>query len=225
MLRKVQDRLRKPFYGAKDKGAFRLISGVEIPDEWGQYSTQKASDFEIIHRPLWDTQNFISANTLNLNFFNQAQANTGLGNEVFPLKNSYLVCGIGVFFKDQAANDSQSATVGTPLTSRFNDHVLITNTGVLAINIGNKDYGPFPLWKLTPGAGVWGLFFGGTPSMPSYSQMGMPDPRALFTLAIPLVIPMSTRVTMSMAWAATVVLSNPSVITLLLDGKEARPIQ
>jgi len=210
--------------------SYKLISGVEIPDEWAAYSTQQNAEFEIIHRPIWDTQTYTDATTLSINFFQTPQANQGLGNETFPLKNSYLCAAIGVYFKDQAENN----VPGTDLTawaSVFNNHVLLANTGVLNIIIGNKEYGPFPLWKLSPGGGVWGIVgAAGTATaaaVVNYSQLGIPDPRALFKLAIPLVIPQNTRTVMTMNWAATVNLAGTdnSVLCLTLDGKEARPLQ
>lgn len=207
--------------------SYKLISGVEIPDEWSAYSTQQNAEFEIIHRPVWDTQTFTSASTLSLNFFQTPQANVGLGNEVFPLKNSYLCASIGLYFKTQMGSDNTPAA-GTAFASRANDVVLITNTGVLAVTIGNKEYGPFPLYKLIPGCGIWGFAAGATTGSPSldYAQLGAPDPRAMFKLAIPLVIPQNTRTVMTMSWAATVASAITSTsLTLILDGKEARPLQ
>lgn len=207
--------------------AFRLISGVEIPDQWRDYSTQQADEFEIVHRPLWDTQTYVDNTSTLLNFFASSQANAGLGNEVMPLKNSFLVCAIGVYFKDGAQSDNIPAD-GSAFASKFNDHVLLTNTGILNITIGAKNYGPFPLWKLLPGAGVWGLMAsGGTPlgTGINYSQMGLPTPEAMFKLAIPLVIPQNTQTVLTMQWAAAVNLTGNSTICLILDGKEARPLQ
>lgn len=212
--------------------ALRLISGVEIPEEWGPYSTQQANEFEIVSRPLWDTQTFTDNSSTLLNFFASQQANLGLGNEVFPLKNSFLCCAIGVFFKSQAFSNLTTADQAA-FASAFNDIVLITNTGVLNITIGQKLYGPFPLWKLSPGAGVWGLMAGGAgtpngavPPIVNYAQLGEPTPEAMFKLAIPLVLPMSTNIQVSMQWAAAVNTQNGNnTICLILDGKEARPLQ
>lgn len=226
----AQDYYRRSRF-ASQRGAFKLISGVEIPDEWGQYSTQMATDFEVIHRPIWDTQTYVDNTTVLLNFFAAGQANVGLGNEVFPLKNSYLVCAIGVFFKDNAKSNVVTAD-NAAFASAFNDHVLLTNTGVLNVTIGSKGYGQFPLWKLLPGAGVWGVMAAGgtppggtTPVATNYSQLGMPDPRCIYTLAVPLVIPMSSNVVTTMTWAAVVDTTGNSSICLLFDGKEARPLQ
>lgn len=210
----------------------RLNSGVEIPEEWGPYSTQQAGEFEIVHRPLWDTQTYTDNSTTLLNFFGSQQANVGLGNEIFPLKNSFLCCAIGVYFKHQIFSNNIAAD-GSAYTGALNDIILLSNTGVLAVTIGQKLYGPFPVWKLTPGAGVWGLLAGagGTPSgaappLANFGQMGMPTPEAMFKLAIPLVLPMSTNIQISMSWASAVNTSTGNVSTcLILDGKEARPLQ
>ncbi len=77
---------------------------------------------------------------------------------------------------------------------------------------------------------MWGLIATGnspatSTASPNYSQLGMPTPEAMYKLAIPLVIPMTTNVVCTMQWAATVSLTGTSVICLLLDGKEARPLQ
>lgn len=211
--------------------ALRLISGVEIPEEWGPYSTQQANEFEIVSRPIWDTVTYTDNTDTLLNFFNTARANQGLGNETFPLKNSYLACAIGVYFKHQAFSNLPTAD-DVAFASAFNDIVLLTNTGVLNITIGQKLYGPFPLWKLSPGAGVWGIIgSAGTPgtsagAAPNYGQLGMPTPEAMFKLAIPLVFPMSTNIVVQMQWAAVVNLENGNgTICLCFDGKEARPLQ
>lgn len=216
---------------ASQTGAFKLLSGVEIPDEWGRYSTQSAAEFEIIHRPIWDTQTYVDNTTTLLNFFAAAQANVGLGNEVFPLKNSYLVAAIGLFFKTQVFSDLLTADA-TAYVSAINDIVLISNTGVLNITIGAKAYGPFPLWKLTPGAGMWGVMAGGSgtpngaiPPIANYGQLGIPSPEAMYKLAIPLVIPMNTATTLSMTWAAAVNTLGNNALCLCLEGKEARPLQ
>jgi len=228
---KITDRYRSSRY-ASEKGAYRLLSGVEIPDDWAKYSTQQNQDFEIVHRPIWDTQTYVDNSSVQLNFFTTGQANLGLGNEVFPLKNSYLCAAIGFYFKTQVFSDLLTAD-NTALVGQFNDVVLLVNTGVLNITIGQKLYGPFPMWKLSPGAGVWGVMAGGggtpngaVPPIANYAQLGLPTPEAMYKLAIPLVIPMNTQVVMSSVWAAAVNTQTGNfAICLCLEGKEARPLQ
>src|SRR6266481_2993853 len=185
-------------------GSYRLVSGVTIPNEWAQYATQQVGDFEIIHRPLWDTKTFNGSLTQNLLFFNSAQASLDVGNEVVPLKNSFLIAAIGLYFKDNPQEDVLSTSAGTP-NSRLMDHVLVVNTGVLAINIGSKDYGPFPMWKLSAGGGFSIMQTSGTPY--GFSQLGQPDPRAMFKLAVPIVLPQGSKATIGMQWGATIATS------------------
>lgn len=203
--------------------AFKLLSGVSVPDDWSPYVLEGNTEFEVFHRPIWDTQTIATNQSAAVNWFVTAQATLDLGNEVFPLKNSYLCAAIGIYFKDSIGADNLPVS-GTAYAGRGNDHVLITNTGVLSITIGGKSYGDWPMFKLIPGAGVWGLVAaGGTPTAIDYTQMGPPDPRAMFKLAIPLVMPMNTKIVMSSTWpGGALSLSATSKACLILDGKEAR---
>lgn len=211
---------------ASQRGAVTMLgSNVQVPDEWGDYVVQQNAQFEIIHRPIWDTQTIATNQSANVNWFASSQATLDLGNEVLPLKNSYLIAAVGLYFKDVINSDNPAAT-GNTFASRANDHVLIINTGVLSIVINGKSYGDFPMFKLIPGAGIWGIIAGGgTPTQTDYSQMGTPDPRAMFKLAIPLVIPMNTKTVLYSQWpGGALSLSLSSKACLIIDGKEARVI-
>ena len=211
---------------ASERGAVTMLgSNVQVPDEWGQWVVQQNSEFEIIHRPIYDTQTVATNQSANLNFFASQQATLDLGNEVFPLKNSYLVAAMGIYFKDVINNDNAAAS-GSTFASRANDHVLIVNTGLLSLVINGKNYGDWPMFKLAPGAGIWGLIAGGgTPTLTDYSQLGTPDPRAAFKLAIPLVIPINTKTQAFGQWpGGALSLSLASKMCVIFDGKEARVI-
>lgn len=209
---------------ASERGAVTLLgSGVNVPEDWLVYVTQANDAFEIIHRPLWDTQSLTTGQSAPVNFFATQQATLDLGNEIFPLKNSYLIASIGLFFKDVVEGDSLAAISGAAFTSRINDRVLVTNTGVLTITINGKSYGDWPMFKLASGCGVWGIMAGGgTPVNANHSNLGAPDPRAMFKLAVPLVLPANTKATIVGTWpGGALSLAYSSKLACILDGKEA----
>ena len=206
----------------------RTNNGVAIPQSWEQYSTQILdSPFELVHAPVWDSVTFTSASTLRSRFFDTARANTGLGNAVFPLQNSLLVKALGFFIKGQIrTDDAGSAGV---FASSFADTQLITNTGVLSFSIGSKSYGPWPMWRLAAGGGTWGVLAAAGAEAANLvhdsGQLGMPTPDSIYKLAIPLVIPAQTQTICELNWAATVSLTGNTIICLILEGIQARPIQ
>lgn len=209
---------------ASQRGAMTLLgSGVNVPEDWMQYVTQNNDAFEIIHRPLWDTQSLTTTQSAPLNFFATQQATLDLGNEIFPLKNSYLIASIGLFFKDIYEGDNLGGVSNAQFTSRSNDHVLVTNTGILTITINGKSYGDWPMFKLASGCGVWGIMAGGgTPVNANYANIGVPDPRAMFKLAVPLVLPANTKATIVGTWpGGALSLAYTSKLACILDGKEA----
>jgi len=210
-------------YLASQRGAMTLLgSRVNVPEDWLQYVTQNNDAFEIIHRPLWDTQSLTTSQSAPVNFFATQQATLDLGNEIFPLKNSYLIASIGLFFKDVFDADSPPLT-GSAFASRANDHVLVSNTGILTITINGKSYGDWPMFKLASGCGVWGIVAaGGTPTAVDYSNIGVADPRAMFKLAVPLVLPANTKATIVGTWpGGALALAYSSKLACILDGKEA----
>lgn len=207
-----------------------MISGVTLPREWNQYNTQTDDGFELVHVPKWDTQNYASTATL-LSFGTAAAANLSLGNLVFPLQNSYLVKAIGLYFKDRPQMNTL-ASAGNYSSTILDDHVQLVNQGVLTFQIGEKNYGPFPAWKLSPGAGIYaalsqsGGSTTGTGQNVNYSQLGFPSADSLYTLAVPLVIPAQTRCSVSLVWpAGGVTTSATDALCLCFEGIEARPIQ
>lgn len=208
--------------------AIRTLTGVALPEAWGQYSTQKDDEFELVHNPLWFTRTYTDNSTTVLNYFNAALATEDLANAVFPLQNSYLVKAMGIFIKNQIRTDDAGAAGA--FASNFGDVQLLINTGILSINIGKKDYGPFPLWRLAPGGGAWGIIAsaGGEAAnlVHDSGQVGMPNPDSIYKLAIPFVIPAQTKATIKHQWPAGAVnLVGDATLCQILEGIEARPLQ
>lgn len=207
----------------------QLISGVTLPSAWSAYNTQDPNNFQLLHRQLWFTRTYTSAVTTSLPMFDVLPANNtdDLATNIFPYQNSYLLKALGIYFKVAAFNDAGGANGA--FASIFRDVQLLVNTGVLDVKIGKVDYGPFALWRLSAGGGVFGVMAAAgakaTNDVYDSAQVGMPNPDAIFKLAIPLVIPANTQAFFKLRWPAGAVTlgdGNPAT-TLLLEGIEAAP--
>ena len=207
----------------------RMISGVRIPQAWAGYNTQEPDDFELVHNPLWFTRTYTDASTTTLNFFDAALATDDLATNIFPYQNSYLLKALGIYIVNRIETDDMGASAAA-VASAFDDVQQLINTGVLDFKIGKKDYGPFPLWRLASGGGVWGVAAAAgaeaANQLSNYAQVGSPGTDNIYKLAIPVVIPAQTQCTWKMRWPAGAVnLTADRVIKLLLEGIEARPRQ
>lgn len=205
----------------------RIISGTVLPAAWNQYNTQDPNGFELAHYQAWFDRTYTSATTTVLNFFDQPLNTDDLFTNVFPYQNSILVKAIGLFFK---FNFRSETIVAPPAiqTGVINDATLLTNTGVLTITLGKKQWGPFSLAKLSPGCGIFPFHASGAVTANyEYAQLGMPTVEAAFRLSVPFVIPANTAARVQMAWpagAVTLTAGNPS-LRLFLETVEARPRQ
>lgn len=203
------------------------INGVMIPAAWKQYNTQDPNGFELAHFQAWFDRTYTSATTTTLNFFDQPLATDDLYTNVFPYQNSILVKALGLFVKTNVRSESVVAPAATQ-TGLFNDIVTLVNTGILTITLGKKQWGPFSLAKLNPGAGVFGFqATGNTAALYQYAQVGFPHTEAAFRLSVPFVIPAQSQARVQMAWpagAVTLTAGNPS-LRLYMETIEARPKQ
>lgn len=202
-----------------------LISGVVLPSAWSQYNTQDPNGFVLSHVQQWYDRTFTSASTRSLNFFDSAPASDDVGSNVYPYANSVLIKAIGVYFKINPSLTSAGVPPANQWASRLDDLMQIVNTGVLTIQLSKRSWGPFALWKLNSGGGLWGLLAGGgTPAAINYANVGMPTVEAAFRLTIPFVIPANSQVKIQMNWPATLTLNNGNpTITLCFEGVEAGP--
>src|SRR5437016_3724984 len=113
-------------------------SQTAIPRLWAGYNTILDGGWEIRHSMLWDTRTFTDNSTTHMDFFQSSQANADLQNGFSPLQNPFLIRSIGVIFL-------QRPSVATAAASVIDNAALLANTGVLALKINAKDYGPFPV--------------------------------------------------------------------------------
>lgn len=203
------------------------IAQASMPSAWKQWTTVDPGGWELRHGMLWDTVTYTDNVDTKLLLFNTARASTDLGNQVSPLQNPFKVHRLGLFMKHRV-NLADEGAAGSQ-TGAFDNVVLLINTGWLELNIGAKDYGPFPLPKLSSGAGAYGVISGAggeaVNQAANYANIGVPDPRAAWELEIPIVIPAQTKFTCSLNWPAAVDLTGNVALCVYLEGIEARGIQ
>lgn len=201
---------------------------MNIPPEWNAYLTQKGSGLEVIPHMLYDTATYVDNTTVALSFFNAVRATLDLGNikqpGLLPNPQSFLIEAIRVFYKVDTEVDDAGAAGFFP--SRIGDIIRMANTGILRLTLGEKQYGPFPLWTLPAGTFLKGLMSesGGEAAnlVHDYGQIDGP----LYGLFPNLMISPLQSFEVVLEWPAGAVDLTANVVTsVLLDGKLARAIQ
>lgn len=123
-----------------------------IPDAWSSYVTQVNLGLEVVPSVLYDTLTIAAGagSTPELRFYQQTNVNLDISNmkQAGMLGNpeAFLIQNIRFFFK-LPAQIIASAAAGA-FTGLFNDEVLASNTSIAELTIGNKKYGPWPVWML-----------------------------------------------------------------------------
>jgi hypothetical protein len=201
-----------------------------IPDAWSSYVTQVNLGLEVIPDVLYDTLSITAAanSVTELRFFQQTNVTLDISNmkQAGMLGNpeAFLIENIRIFFK-VSANIIASAAAGA-FTGVFNDEVLAANTGIGELTIGNKKYGPWPLWMLPASNFVTGNVSsaGATAANTAvaYGQLGGP----LYPLFPNLMLSPLQPFVFSMRWpAGSPALSAALSTEVLFDGQRARSIQ
>jgi len=209
-----------------------IYSGM-YPREYEQYSAQYGNKLDRIGWKWWDTQTYISGITTQLPQWFNVRATPDIGNmEVaFQLAapKAYLCRSIRFFVKQRPKIVSTVAIVsgGSNQVGAIDNVAQLINTGVFTLTIGNKTYAMEPLWVLTAGGGAYGVLgFTGAASLADYAQNGVPDPRAVNTLSIPIFIPPQMNFTALVNWPAALTLAGGNTdLCFLLDGDLLRPVQ
>src|SRR5262245_55011686 len=124
---------------------------ANIPAEWAGYVTQTNIGLEVIPHILYDTQTYVDNTTTVLPFFTSVPANESISNvnppSLLPQPESFLIKNIAWMVVTGLETIDQGAAADT-LASQFNDIQLLSNTGILKLTIGDKPYGPWPLYRL-----------------------------------------------------------------------------
>lgn len=201
-----------------------------IPQAWSSYVTQVNLGLEVIPDVLYDTLTIGSGagSTPELRFYQQTNVNLDISNmkQAGMLGNpeAFLIQNISIYFKT-TAQIIASAAAGA-FTGTFNDIILAVNTGIAEMTIGNKKYGPWPLWRLPASTFVKGVVSsaGATAANTAvaYGQLDGP----LYPLFPNLMLSPLQPFVMSVRWpSGSPALSANLVMSVLFDGQRARSIQ
>lgn len=130
-----------------------MAVNINVPDAWTSYVTQTNLGLEIIPFTLYDTLPLSAAaiasipgsnaNVAEMRFFQQTNVTADVSNQknqgMLANPEALLIQSIRLFFKQPMTTNMTDAAA--PLAQLLNQSV-----GLL--RIGNKEYGPWPLWLL-----------------------------------------------------------------------------
>lgn len=202
---------------------------ANIPNEWAGYVTQSNVGLEVYPAILYDTQTYTDNSSTILTFFTSVPANESISNvnppSILPNPASFLIKTIGLFFVTQLETIDQGAAAAA-LPSRFNDIVLLCNTGICKLFIGEKPYGPWPMYRLpiaTYPKSVIAAAGGEAANLVSaYGNTDGP----MYPLLPPLLIAPMQKFRLTLEWPnGAVDLSANINIKVVLDGQQSRAIQ
>lgn len=210
-------------------GSVRPIPNYrDFPAEFQSYNTQYQGRKEIIGWAWWDTVAYVSAASVNLNFFNALRATPDLSNMEIPSQlaapKAFFLRAIRFYVKTRPFAAAVAVAAVQPGT--LDDINQLINTGVLTLTIGNKLYSQLPLWMLPSGGGVTGTNASGGAGSYDSATNGMPDARVVYSLTKPLFIAPQINFIVNITWPAAIVLAGGNTnITVVLDGDLVRPVQ
>lgn len=201
-----------------------------IPSEWAGYVTQINQALEVIPFVLYDTQTYVDNTTVILPYFTSVPANESVSNvnppAILPNPESFLIKNIFWMVPNQLETIDQGAAAAN-LPSQFNDIVLLANTGILKLFIGDKPYGPWPLYRLPCSTypKLTGLAAAGAEAANLISGYGNTD-GPQYPVLPPLLIAPTQKFRVSLEWPAGAVdLAANRSIKVGLDGQKSRGVQ
>jgi hypothetical protein len=190
-----------------------------------QYGT-RLDQSQVINWVWYDTLLYTSAATTQLTYFNAIRATRDIGNMevagVLAHPKAFIVRAIRVSVE-------RVPTQNTILPIAATDIALLIYNGFATFEIGNKNYGVWPLKALPAGGGPWSAMAAGgaeaATEVFAHATNGVPDPRAIYTLSQPLLIDPQINFQFQLGWAAAQTLSGNVNIKVMLDGELMRPVQ
>lgn len=214
-----------------------MIDGNLLDRDFGpnfeRYKITYGSALEFIADTLYDTRTYTSTTTVSLSFFSGAQTpdltNLELGN-MLPDRQGFLVMSIRFYPKIQPRSQAKIAVPGVQLGAT-NDVQQLIQTGRVAFNFLNKNYGTFPLWMLPAGGGTYSVMSAeGATADPGaiidFATNGYPDARNMYVLEQPLFLPPMTKLGVTCLWPAALTLAaGNTALVLVFDGLMTRPVQ
>lgn len=217
-----------------------------IPQEWSDYVTQTNLGLEVVPAMLYSVKGYVSGVTTLLPFFDTVGgARPDLTNmqqpNMLPNPESFLIQNIRIFSWQQPQSNAGGAGDCSDLAAQMACLVELTKRGILTLKIGNKQYGPWPLWTLPAHNFVKGVMAStGTNATPVVDNYGQVD-GMLYSLFPNLMISPLQQFTVQLQWpgAATDTIPGGPVsccpevsgeetiipLEILFDGQLARSIQ
>lgn len=205
--------------------------GVNYGPEFQRYNSQYGNALEKIGWTWYDTVTYTSAATTALRAFGAIRATLNLGNmEIagqLASPKAFFVRAIRVKmlvppFVTTAAAD------GNAQTGAIDDARQVLENGVLQFTIGQKNYGQWPLWMLPAGGGIVPFMqTGDIDVVVQYANNGIEDPRAVYSLSVPVFIGPQMNFSVDLLWpAGALTLDGGNAnIFIGLDGDLLRPVQ
>jgi hypothetical protein len=207
---------------------------INIPDAWTSYVTQTNLGLEVVPHCLYDTLTIQPGivpgggsppNPTQFRFFQQVNVTEDISNMknqgMLPNPEAMLIQAIRfVWLQPMTTTMDQSLAMG-----------LFTNSSVVTLKIGNKIYGPWPLWMLTSGSRITGCNVGITdcflvqnegPLYPLFPNL-MLSPLQPFIVTIDLTP--TQMVTGGKGQPNFPQADGPVFMQIMLDGQLARSIQ
>lgn len=218
-----------------------------IPREWSDYVTQTNLGLEVVPSMLYSVKPYISGDTRILTFFDvvggsrQDLSNMQQPN-MLPNPESFLIQNIRIFSWQQPQSNAIGTGDCSDLEAQMAALVEITKRGILNLKIGNKQYGPWPLWTLPAHNFVQGAMAStGTAAagvLANYGQVG----GMLYSLFPNLMISPLQQFTVTLTWPGSATDQIPGgpvsfcpessppeetimPLEILFDGQLARSIQ
>lgn len=190
-----------------------IQASVPVPPGLQSHAVVIPSSGEWIDKMLWDTQLYTSAVTTILDFFQGLPANIENGNldqaGIVGGNRYFVIRAIGVAFRTQHVTDIRQ----------------LSKNGMLRLFIGNKDYSEWIISMLPQGGGAFGTVDTTNNATVQFGVHGVPDPRAIYTLARPLLIDANLNFRVRCEWPVAVTLSGNVNVTVMLKGEIGRNIQ
>lgn len=204
---------------------------INIPDAWTSYVTQTNLGLEVVPHCLYDTLPIhpgavpSAVNPATLKFFQQSNMTADITNMknpgMLPNPEAMLIQSIRLFFE-------------VPMTTTMDQALaqsLWINLSVALLTIGNKQYGPWPVWQLTSGARLTGCNVGITDCF--YTQNEGPLYPLFPNLMLSPLQPFNLTITTTQSNATTGAKAPPTFptadgdifIQVMFDGQLARSIQ
>jgi hypothetical protein len=203
---------------------------INIPDAWKSYVSQVNLGLEVVPSMLYDTLTIGAGagSTPELRFFQQTNVNLDISNmkQAGMLGNpeAFLIENIRMFFKVPAQIIAASAPGA--FTGILNDIVLASNTGIAELTIGNKKYGPWPLWTLPANTFVKGFVSSAGATAANVAVAYAQLDGQMYPLFPNLMLSPLQPFVMSVRWpSGSPALSAGLVTEVLFDGQLARSIQ